>query len=133
MKCLKCGQETSKSYKVDFDGAEKEISYCQKCLVDVLKESVPFKNIPSPSEDSRRRNRHLSYEGEMTIFVEAPLKILEEMFGKIWSDQEKENFENERKITFLERKLNEAIMNEDYRKANRLKQLILQIKNKTVK
>jgi len=55
------------------------------------------------------------------------------MFGKIWSDQEKENFENERKITFLERKLNEAIKNEDYRKANRLKQLILQIKNKTVK
>lgn len=82
MKCLKCGQETSKSYKVDFDGVEKEIAYCQKCLMDVLKESIPFKNIPSPSEDSRRRNRHLSYEGEMTIFVEAPLKILEEMFGK---------------------------------------------------
>lgn len=69
----------------------------------------------------------------MVIFVETPLRILEEMFGKLWSDQEKENFENERKITFLERKLKEAIKNEDYRKANRLKQLILQIKNKTVK
>ncbi|AIY86826.1 MULTISPECIES: UvrB/UvrC motif-containing protein [unclassified Thermotoga] len=133
MKCLKCGQETSKSYKVDFDGAEKEISYCQKCLVDVLKESVPFKNTPFPSEDSIRRSKNLSLDGVMVVFVETPLKILEKMFGKIWSDQEKENFENERKITFLERKLNEAIKNEDYRKANRLKQLILQIKNKTVK
>ncbi|AIY88502.1 MULTISPECIES: UvrB/UvrC motif-containing protein [unclassified Thermotoga] len=133
MKCLKCGHETSKSYKVDFDGVEKEIAYCQKCLMDVLKESVPLKKTPSPSEDSMRKKRHLSFDGEMVIFVETPLRILEEMFGKIWSDQERENFENERKITFLERKLNEAIKNEDYRKANRLKQLILQIKNKTVK
>ncbi|AAD36692.1 UvrB/UvrC protein [Thermotoga maritima MSB8] len=133
MKCLRCGHETSKSYKVDFDGVEKEIAYCQKCLMDVLKESVPLKNTPSPSEDSMEKKRHLSFDGEMVIFVETPLRILEEMFGKLWSDQEKENFENERKITFLERKLKEAIKNEDYRKANRLKQLILQIKNKTVK
>jgi len=131
MRCMKCGQKASYFYQIDFDGVEKKISYCKKCVVEVLRNSVPLRKIAGVPDETLKKGRHV-FEDEMAVFVEIPVYVMEQMFGK-WHPQEREVLLNERKIAFLERKLKEAIKNEDYRKANRLKQLILQIKNKTVK
>ncbi|PLV60277.1 UvrB/UvrC motif-containing protein [Thermotoga sp. KOL6] len=131
MKCFKCNRETSRIYKVNLDGVEREIAYCNECLVEVLKNGLSPRRIPDESMDSLKRITKFSFDGEMKVFVEVPIQLLEKMFGEIWSPHEKENILNRRKLVFLERKLTEAIKNEDYRKASRLKQLITQIKKKT--
>ncbi|PLV55495.1 UvrB/UvrC motif-containing protein [Thermotoga sp. SG1] len=128
MKCMKCGQKASHSYQIDFDGVEKKISYCKKCVAEVLRNSVPLRKIAGVPDETLKKGRHV-FEDEMVVFVEIPVYVLEQMFGK-WHPQEREVLLNERKIAFLERKLKEAIKNEDYRRASRLKQLITQIKRK---
>ena len=130
MKCMKCGQETSNVYKINFDGVEKKISYCKRCTAEILKNSVPLRKTPGVLDETLRKGKRISLEGEMTVFVEIPIRVLEQMFEK-WHSQEREALLNERRIIFLERKLREAIKNEDYRRASRLKQLITQIKRKT--
>lgn len=129
MRCMKCGQKASYFYQIDFDGVEKKISYCKKCVVEVLRNSVPLRKIAGVPDETLKKGRHVSFEDEMAVFVEIPVYVMEQMFGK-WHPQEREVLLNERKIAFLERKLKEAIKNEDYRKASRLKQLITQIKRK---
>jgi hypothetical protein len=126
---MKCGQKASYFYQIDFDGVEKKISYCKKCVVEVLRNSVPLRKIAGVPDETLKKGRHVSFEDEMAVFVEIPVYVMEQMFGK-WHPQEREVLLNERKIAFLERKLKEAIKNEDYRKASRLKQLITQIKRK---
>ncbi|ACM23009.1 MULTISPECIES: UvrB/UvrC motif-containing protein [Thermotoga] len=128
MRCMKCGQKASYFYQIDFDGVEKKISYCKKCVVEVLRNSVPLRKIAGVPDETLKKGRHV-FEDEMAVFVEIPVYVMEQMFGK-WHPQEREVLLNERKIAFLERKLKEAIKNEDYRKASRLKQLITQIKRK---
>lgn len=100
----------------------------QKCVVEVLRNSVPLRKIAGVPDETLKKGRHV-FEDEMAVFVEIPVYVMEQMFGK-WHPQEREVLLNERKIAFLERKLKEAIKNEDYRKASRLKQLITQIKRK---
>jgi len=139
MKCLGCDREAFHIYKVDFDGVEKMIAYCSDCLRKVMINSLPGTKVSTKilSKDTLRRAKQRKLNADsfvlgMFLSSDVPLLLLENLFGNFWNgEQEKENFLNERKIAFLERKLKEAVKSEDYKRANRIKELISQIKNRS--
>ncbi len=139
MKCLGCDREAFHIYKVDFDGVEKSIAYCPGCLKRAVFGGLPTARVSTRVlfKDSFRKakNRNLiadTFTLGMFLSSEVPLFLLESLFGSFWnSEQEKENFLNERRIAFLERKLKEAVKSEDYKRANHIKELISQIKNRS--
>lgn len=138
MRCSKCGKEIKNFYKVDFDGMTKVIYLCKECIKKVLKQenqilqkkgvellAAHFKYV----QDSILDPSFIPVRGSSEIFIKTPILMLELLFGK-FNEKEKMNEMVKRELFILEKELKNAVMKEDYRKANEIKKRIKEIKKK---
>ena len=138
MKCSKCGREIKKFYRVDFDGMTRTISLCDECIKEVLardnlelqKEGVKLLAAHGRYVQDSFLASPLSYvQGSSEIFVKTPILIVELLFGE-FGEKEKASEIVKRELFMLEKKLKDAVMKEDYKKANEIKKKIKEIKKK---
>ena len=137
MKCQICGKEIDSYYKVDCDGVEKIVAYCDDCKRKVLREAlhVNDKGLALMAahanlvQDSVISDRVSSSGGKYDIFVRMPVVVLSVLFES--DDRLEERKIKElylREVTLLQKKLEKAVESENYREASRIKRKIIQIK-----
>ncbi len=138
MKCSRCGKEIKSFYKVDFDGMTRVISLCKECIKEVLtkenlelrKEGVELLVAHNKYvQDSFLGSSFSPVQGPAEIFVKTPILVVESLFGN-FGEREKMNEMVKRELFILEKKLKDAVMKEDYRKASEIKKKIKEIKKK---
>lgn len=142
MQCAKCGKRAKIVRKFNMDGLTKEVSYCKRCFLDILKyESVAYlrsglRTITTHMElveegKVDRRNFRKSVE---EVYSEQPAIVQLTLFGGDGDAYEKTVAEiKERKIFILSHRLKKAVRLEKYRRASRIKKQIDDLRSSTEK
>jgi hypothetical protein len=139
VKCNSCGGPGEKFIRFVSDGMVKEINYCTDCLRRSLREAPVFskegiKYIAAHIEIVQDTDlREISPDGSGTsdvIFSIAPVAVLRILFDKDNVSQTDLNEAAKRRIYVLQHRLEEALKQEDYKTANKIKKQINDIRER---
>ncbi len=137
MKCQVCGNEADHVYEVWSDGVKKTVAFCNRCEAVVLRDGgklshaglqilLAHSSIVQESVISHK----LTIGGDRSeVFVRMPVAVLRVLFERDQSTDAmaiKEVYE--RRMFLLQKKLEKAVKNEDYKQASRIKKQIQKIK-----
>ncbi len=137
MRCQICGKEIDSFYVVDSDGVEKIVAYCDECKKRVLNEALPVDERgltlmvahANLVQDSAISSKVSPSGGRYEIFVRMPVVVLSVLFREDEGSEDRRRKELYlREVTLLQKRLEKAVENENYREASRLKRKIQQIK-----
>jgi len=139
MKCQVCGKEIDKHYVLYSDGLKKIIALCDRCKVRVIKDSLP---LSKPGLRLLLAHSFIVQEamiskkvevggGRDEVFVKMPPAVLRVLFKKDdLTDSRTLKEIYQREIALLQRKLEDAIKNEDYKKAGKIRDKIRSLREK---
>ncbi len=133
MRCQRCGGEADFVQRFDCDGVEKAISYCKKCLRDVLRTGARIYKpglILMAKHSELVQDTILSYSpklygNHLNVFIAMPVAVQTMLFER---DNESEGRSMKeiykRELVVLKDRLKRAIAKEDYHMASVIKRRI---------
>ncbi|MGB4756008.1 MAG: hypothetical protein WBH69_08150 [Fervidobacterium sp.] len=131
MKCIRCGRPAKISRKVYIDGALKEIRYCTSCFLEMIKyESANYSragvntltlHMELVQETKLKENEFVS--SIERIYSEQPSIVQLTLFSNDRHTYRRALMDiQKRELTFLNYKLKNALISEDYKKAGKIKE-----------